>query len=87
MLKRCTPACHAHAQAHIALLEATPESQAALLMGLEYLVNISYVEVSGSSSGCGCSLVVVARAQGTVNRSSGSGGSRSRSIRELHAAG
>lgn len=38
-------------QGHISLLETTAENQAALLMGLDYLVNISYVEVRGGSSG------------------------------------
>jgi hypothetical protein len=32
------------------VLEANPESTAALLMGLDYLVNISYVEVGGAGT-------------------------------------
>lgn len=31
-------------QSHIRILEATPENINALLMGLEYLINISYVD-------------------------------------------
>ncbi|KAH9322911.1 hypothetical protein KI387_017550, partial [Taxus chinensis] len=31
-------------QSHIRILESTPENQAALLMGLEYLIGISYVD-------------------------------------------
>lgn len=31
-------------QSHIRILESTAESRAALLMGLEYLINISYVD-------------------------------------------
>ncbi|KAM0943808.1 putative importin-beta domain, armadillo-like helical, exportin-1/Importin-beta [Dioscorea sansibarensis] len=31
-------------KSHIRILESTPESRAALLMGLEYLINISYVD-------------------------------------------
>ena len=34
----------APAQAHIASLETTEENRAALLMGLEYLLNISFVD-------------------------------------------
>ncbi len=29
---------------HLSLFEGTPENQAALLLGLEYLINISYVD-------------------------------------------
>lgn len=31
-------------QSHIRILESTPENINALLMGLEYLINISYVD-------------------------------------------
>ena len=31
-------------QSHIGVLETTPENQTALLMGLEYLIGISYVD-------------------------------------------
>lgn len=31
-------------QSHIRILEATPENINSLLMGLEYLINISYVD-------------------------------------------
>ena len=31
-------------QSHIHILETTPENWAALLMGLQYLINISYVD-------------------------------------------
>lgn len=31
-------------QYHIQILESTAESRAALLLGLEYLINISYVD-------------------------------------------
>ena len=31
-------------QSHICILENTPENWAALLMGLQYLINISYVD-------------------------------------------
>ncbi|KAF6145789.1 hypothetical protein GIB67_016238 [Kingdonia uniflora] len=33
--------------AHIKLLESTPENRIALLMGLEYLIDISYVDDTG----------------------------------------
>ncbi len=32
------------AQAHIGALESSEENRAALLMGLEYLINISFVD-------------------------------------------
>ena len=31
-------------QGHLQLLEGTPENQQALLLGLDYLVNLSYVD-------------------------------------------
>jgi hypothetical protein len=45
-LLMCARPAFAHRQGHIGLLESTPENQQALLLGLDYLVNISYVDVS-----------------------------------------
>jgi hypothetical protein len=44
-------------QAHITQLEASAESHTALLLGMDYLVNISYVDVSVCAvfvSWCAC---------------------------------
>lgn len=40
----CTNLRHLDLQSHIGVLETTLENQTALLMGLEYLIGISYVD-------------------------------------------
>ena len=40
----CTNLQHLGLQSHIGVLETTLENQTALLMGLEYLIGISYVD-------------------------------------------
>lgn len=57
------PASSESLQAHITLLETDPKSQLALLQGLEYLVNISYVE-NLEVSGYHPALTVVRREGG-----------------------
>lgn len=56
-------------QAHASHLELNPENHGALIVGMDYLVNISYVEVSFQSQGhYVCSLFAVFRVEGFMPR-------------------
>ncbi len=63
------------AQAHVGLLEANVENHPALILGMDYLVNISYVDVSAAPAVPPCSAAVASR---SCARAFSTGGSSSR---------